>query len=97
MRGRLRTMNAPLQALRYHVTGAIERGEAVPIVAVRWRIRMDKYRATWNWFTTNPQGGGFGSNHCGTKAVALASAVRCIPAGEPYELVTNGKSKVCIR
>lgn len=53
---------------------------------------MDKYGATWNWFTSNPQGGGFGSNHCGTKRVALSSAIRSIPKGESYKLVTNGKS-----
>lgn len=62
----------------------------------KWKVRMDKHRATWNWFTTNPQGGGFGSNHCGTKRVALASAIRNIPKGERYELITNGSSKILI-
>lgn len=37
-----------------------------------YTVRMDKYRATWNYFTTNPQGGGFGSNYCGPKYIALA-------------------------
>jgi hypothetical protein len=62
----------------------------------QWKIRMDKYRSTWNWFVTNPQGGGFGSNHCGTKRVALANALRSVPIGEAYELVTNGRLEVCV-
>lgn len=24
----------------------------------RWIVSLDKYRATWNYFTTNPSGGG---------------------------------------
>lgn len=28
-------MSCPLEHLRYHVTGAIERGESVPIVEIR--------------------------------------------------------------
>jgi hypothetical protein len=62
-----------------------------------WKVRMDKQRSTWNWFTTNPQGGGFGSNHCGSKGAALASAIRNIPSGERYELITNGKSTIEVR
>lgn len=34
-------MNHPLERLRYHVTGAIERGERQPIIA---EPRMDKAR-----------------------------------------------------
>ena len=35
----------------------------------RWIVSLDKYRATWNYFTTNPSGGGFGSHYCGPKAL----------------------------
>lgn len=56
-----------------------------------WRIEMRKERATWYWFTTNPQGGSFGSNNCGPKKSALRLARRGIPLGEPYTLVTNGR------
>jgi len=31
----MRQFNSPREALRYHVTGAIERGEAAPIAEVR--------------------------------------------------------------
>jgi hypothetical protein len=57
-----------------------------------WTVRMDKYRATWNYFTTNPQGGGFGSNYCGPKYIAVAKAVAYIPLGAEYLLITNGKT-----
>ena len=61
-----------------------------------WHVRMDRYGATWSWFTTNPSGGGFGSSHCGSKGVALAHALRGVPAG-PYTLTTNGKARACVR
>ena len=60
-------------------------------------VRMDKHRSTWCWFTTNPQGGGFGSTHCGTKKVALQTAIRNIPVGASYLLVTNGREQVLTR
>jgi hypothetical protein len=56
-----------------------------------YNVRMDLHRSTWNWFVTNPQGGGFGSNHCGAKREALARALRGVPVGAPYKVVTNGK------
>lgn len=56
-----------------------------------YTVRMDKHRATWHYFTTNPQGGGFGSNHCGTKRVALAYALRSVASGTEYRLIVNGK------
>jgi hypothetical protein len=56
-----------------------------------YTVRMDKHRATWNYFTTNPQGGGFGSNHCGSKRVALAYATRALTPGTRYRLLVNGK------
>lgn len=56
-----------------------------------YKICMDKYRSTWHYFTQNPQGGGFGSNHCGSKTVALGRALAGIPMGATYQLVTNGK------
>jgi len=54
-------------------------------------VRMDKYRATWNYFTTNPLGGGFGSNYCGPKYVALNRALSALPIGTRYRLLCNGK------
>jgi hypothetical protein len=54
-----------------------------------FHVRMSKYRSTWSWFTTNPQGGGFGSNHCGTKRDALARALRSLRAGDKYSLTVN--------
>ena len=58
-----------------------------------YHVRLDKHRATWHWFTTNPQGGGYGSNHCGSLRVALGNAVSCVPKGSPYALVINGKAR----
>ena len=54
-------------------------------------VRMDKYRSTWNYFTTNPQGGGFGSNYCGPKYVAFRYATSNIPIGAQYKLIVNDK------
>lgn len=58
-----------------------------------YRVRLDKHRATWNYFTTNPQGGGFGSNHCGTLGVALHKALRNVPIGATYQLIVNGQDR----
>ena len=54
-------------------------------------VRMDKHRATWNYFTTNPQGGGFGSNYCGPKYIALNKALYALPIGTRYQFICNGK------
>lgn len=51
-----------------------------------WKVTIRKHRATWHWFTTNPQGGGFGSSYCGPKHIALARATANIPEGETYWL-----------
>ena len=56
-------------------------------------VRMDKYRSTWNYFTTNPQGGGFGSNYCGPKYIALRYATFAIPPGAQYILIVNDKNQ----
>ena len=56
-------------------------------------VRMDKHRATWYWFCSNPQGGGFGSNHCGSKRVALHAALRGLRPGMPYLMVTGDQIK----
>lgn len=58
-----------------------------------WRVTMDKYRATWTYFTRNEVGGGCGSNYCGPQYIALARAVENIPSGTRYELVINGRSR----
>lgn len=57
--------------------------------AADWRVSLRKYRSTWHWFTTNPQGGGFGSSHQGSKRVAHKAAFRCIPAGALVEIITE--------
>lgn len=60
---------------------------------VAWHVRLNKYRATWSYFTENPQGGGFGSNYCGPQYIALARAIDSIPTGAPYSLTVNGRSR----
>lgn len=55
----------------------------------RWTVSLRKYRATWNYFTTNPQGGGFGSNYCGPKRIALDKALANIPAGDLVTIITS--------
>ena len=65
----------------------LARAEGRPVVTLR------KERATWYWFVTNPQGGGFGSNHCGAQRVALAAALRPYPDGFAYRLVVNDKDR----
>jgi len=56
-----------------------------------FHVRLNKYRSTWNWFTTNPQGGGFGSNYCGPRYIALARATHGIPVGASYQLTVNDR------
>jgi hypothetical protein len=58
-----------------------------------WTVTLNKHRATWHFFTGNPQGGGFGSSHCGTQRVALAMAIQNIPAGAQYQMTVNGKDR----
>jgi len=57
-------------------------------------IRLRKYRSTWYYFTRNPQGGGFGSNHCGSKRIALHNAMRGIPSGSIVTIETRHKEKI---
>lgn len=59
-----------------------------------WKVSLRKHRATWHYFTTNPQGGGFGSNYCGPKHAALRLATRSIPKGTPYILETESNGSV---
>lgn len=54
-----------------------------------YKVNLRKLRATWHWFTTNPQGGGFGSTHCGSKKVALDDATRWLKPGTQYQLFVN--------
>lgn len=54
-----------------------------------WKITLRKHRATWHYFTENPQGGGSGSNICGPKYIALARATQYVPVGANYELWVN--------
>lgn len=61
------------------------------LVNVQFEIRMDKHRSTWHWFCANAQGGGFGSNHCGSKKDALRQALRGVRPGQLYVITTNGK------
>jgi hypothetical protein len=56
-------------------------------------VSLRKERATWYWFHTNPEGGGFGSNNCGPQSIALGAALRAIPHGTQYRLIVNGKDR----
>lgn len=67
--------------------------KAVMLKVGRYKVTLQKHRATWYYFTTNPQGGGFGSNNCGPQHIALARAIQNIPAGAEYELIINEKSR----
>ncbi len=58
-----------------------------------YTVKLNKYGATWYYYTENPQGGGFGSNNCGPQYIALARARQDIPAGAQYELIINDKSR----
>jgi hypothetical protein len=58
-----------------------------------WKVTLRKFGATWHYFTTNPQGGGFGSNYCGPKKSALRQALRNIPAGDTVEIITSHRDK----
>jgi len=57
-------------------------------MASQYKVTLRKNGATWYYFTENPQGGGFGSNHCGTKGVAMGMALRGLDIGE-LALVTT--------
>lgn len=84
-------------AERYCPEHATQDTKPVVVVEVRWKVTLDKHRATWHYFTTNPQGGGFGSNNCGPKYVALHRATQYIPKGEQYMLVVNGKQSIEVK
>ena len=62
-----------------------------------WKVRLTSYKSTWYWFTTNPAGGGFGSNHSGSQRLAKVKALRGIPVGSLYELDLNGKITVEVK
>ncbi len=62
-----------------------------------YKVSLRKYRATWHYFTTNPQGGGFGSNHCGAKRVAYDLAIRNIPLGSQVEITTENNGRFVSR
>ena len=56
-----------------------------------FKVRLNKHYSTWYWYVENPQGGGFGSNYCGSKAVVMKSALRGLAAGAKYTLTVNDK------
>lgn len=58
-----------------------------------YKVVMNKHRSTWTWFCENPVGGGFGSNHCGSKKTALGKAIYGLAPGVQYRLVVNGKDE----
>lgn len=82
------------QSLRYG-------GGAAPLFELKrvedcraeWRVSLRKFRSTWHWFTANPQGGGFGSSHQGSKRVAQTAAFRNIPRGALVEIVTEHEGR----
>ena len=57
------------------------------------KITLRKSRATWFYVAHNEMGGSFGSNHCGTKKVALHKAAIGAKPGQTFELITNEKSE----
>ena len=57
------------------------------------KITLRKSRSTWYWTAHNEMGGSFGSNHCGSKKVALQTAAHGSEVGMPFEVVTNDKSE----
>jgi hypothetical protein len=57
------------------------------------KITLAKHRSTWYWTAHNEVGGSFGSNHCGSKKVALHTAAIGVQPGQTFELVTNDKSE----
>lgn len=52
-------------------------------------VTLRKVRSTWYYYTKNPEGGGFGSNHCGARKAALNQALINIPAGASYRLIID--------
>ena len=61
----------------------------------RWTVSLRKYRTTWHYFTTNPSGGGFGSNYSGPKRIAQDKAISHIPAGDTVEVITyHGEEEI---
>ena len=59
-----------------------------------WIVTLRKYQSTWHYFTTNPSGGGFGSNYCGPKRIALHRAMRGIPRGEQVTVETYHERRI---
>lgn len=58
-----------------------------------WIVTLTKYRSTWSYFTTNPQGGGGGSSYCGPLYIAKARALWNVPTGGTYTLFINGQHR----
>jgi hypothetical protein len=66
------------------------------MAAGRYRVSIDRRTpgSYCGWFTTNPQGGGFGTN---TSSPSLrraeAQAIRNVPPGATYRLIVNGEDR----
>lgn len=58
-----------------------------------YTIVLDKWYSTWHYTVENPVGGSFGSNVNGTKKAALRQALRGVPPGEPYEIITKHEGR----
>lgn len=58
-----------------------------------YQVSLRKFRSTWHYFTTNPSGGGFGSNLVGSKRSALARAIQNIPDGSSVLLITENEGR----
>lgn len=63
--------------------------------AYEWKVSLRKFGSIWNYFTTNPQGGGFGSstNSGAPKRRALACALRSVPMGARVLVVTENEGR----
>ena len=56
-------------------------------------IRLNKYGSIWSYRAQNGVGGSVGSSHRGTKKTVLYIALRGMPEGTRYTLVTNGRDE----
>ena len=54
-----------------------------------WEIHLRKCKATWHYFTQNPQCGGGGSNVVAPKKIALARAMELVPKGTTVKVITQ--------
>lgn len=57
------------------------------------KIVLRKSRSTWYWTAHNDMGGSFGSNHSGSKKVALHVAAHGAKPGQVFDVITNERNE----